>query len=307
MTLQATTTGGTWSGTGVSSAGVFTPAQAGPGVHQIAHALSTGPTCTYRDTVTITVNPAAARIIRPSLAGLSCARDTTVLFTASAPGGVWSGPGIANPQTGAFQSVLAGPGRHVITYALNTPCGGKDTLSAVVRPVAVRVLSTPAILCGADTVLTLRATPAGGRLRGSGITDQGRFTSPGSGRYVLRYELGSGACHAADSVAITISPSLRPVINLLSTLRCGEPVGVLRVSNVLPGNITYEWQFSATNSLPWQRVSTQPMHQPIQPGWYRLQLRQGGCSAFVSHRVSSRARAGPDPAQRVYSQRGPGQ
>ena len=357
INLQATATGGTWSGPGISNGqtGVFNPALAGPGTHLIAYALSAGPTCTYRDTIAITVN-AAPRITRPVLPPLSCARDTTLQLSATIPGGTWSGTGITNPQTGLFRTSAAGPGRHVITYSLTTacgtqdtfsvvvrpapvriltarvpmscardttislsttvgggiwsgagiiastntfqtaaagpgrhlltyrvpgPCGGQDTLSLVVKAVAVRVLSSATNLCRADTVLTLRATPAGGRWRGAGITQQGGlFTPPGPGRFVLRYELGSGVCRAADSVAITVNSLSRPVLNTLPTQRCGEPAGVLRPGSVPPGPLSYEWQFSATNGLPWQVVATQSSYQPAQPGWYRLKLIQGGCVVY---------------------------
>ncbi|SFQ49245.1 gliding motility-associated C-terminal domain-containing protein [Hymenobacter arizonensis] len=354
LALQATATGGTWSGPGVSNSGVFTPALAGLGTHRIAYALSAGPTCTYRDTLTITVQ-AAPRITRLALPPLSCARDTAFNLTATLPGGLWSGTGIANPQTGTFQSATAGPGRHVLTYSLNTacgsqdtlsvvvrpapvriltarvplscardttmalvasqpggawsgagiagvtstfqsalagpgrhlltyrvpgPCGGQDTLSLVVRPVPVRVLSRPSTFCRTDTVFSLQATPAGGRWRGPGVTDQGRFTPPGPGRYVLRYERGTGACRAADSVAMTITPLPQPVVNALPTQRCGEPTGVLRLSSQTPSNTTYEWQHRATTAQPWQVVSTQPTHQPAQPGWYQLKLSQGTCRAY---------------------------
>lgn len=356
--LQATATGGSWSGPGISNGqtGVFNPVLAGPGTHVIAYALSAGPTCTYRDTLTITVK-AALRITRPSLPPLSCARDTLFTLSTNVAGGTWSGMGITNPQTGLFRTTVAGPGRHVITYTLNTacgtqdtvsvvvrpvavriltgrvplscardttlvlsatpaggawsgagisnaantfqsatagpgrhlliyrvpgPCGGQDTLSLIVRPVAVRIISQPATLCRADTILTLQATPAGGRWRGPGITDaqRGLFTPPGAGRYVLRYELGSGACRAADSVAISIISLPRPVINTLPPRRCGEPAGVLQLSSSSPGPVTYKWQYRATNALPWQTVSTEPTHQPTMPGWYRLQLSQGRCLAY---------------------------
>ena len=55
VTLQAATAGGTWSGTGVSAAGVFNPATAGVGSFVITYTLACG-----SDAVTIVVSPCTA-------------------------------------------------------------------------------------------------------------------------------------------------------------------------------------------------------------------------------------------------------
>jgi len=52
-------------------------------------------------TVSITVT-APLRISRPALAVLTCARDTILTLSATLAGGIWSGVGITNPQTGPF-------------------------------------------------------------------------------------------------------------------------------------------------------------------------------------------------------------
>jgi gliding motility-associated-like protein len=54
LTLSAVSPGGTWSGTGVNSSGVFSPSTAGPGTHTIVYTLSCGV-----DSISIVVNSCA--------------------------------------------------------------------------------------------------------------------------------------------------------------------------------------------------------------------------------------------------------
>ena len=366
--LQATATGGTWSGPGITDAqaGRFDPAKAGIGIHRVAYALAAGG-CAYQDTVTVTVSP-ILRISRSGLPAFSCARDTTVTLTANAAGGTWAGPGIVSAQAGTFRSVLAGVGRHVVTYTLaNTAycnqqdtvsivvapvvvraqallrrlscardtsfaliaaprggswrgpgvvnatagtfssaaagpgrhlltyslvigtCGGQDTLSVVVQPTPVRILSAPPTLCRLDTTFQLAATPAGGTWRGAGITNaqRGLFSAAtaGPGRHVVRYELGNGACRSADSVAVVISPAPVPVLRPAGplTLRCGQPAPPLSVVGTSAAGTRYEWQYRPRPSAPWQVLATgneQPTYPVAEAGEYRVRVTQGSCSAF---------------------------
>lgn len=63
-------------------------------------------------------------------AGPFCASDGPTVLTSNNPGGVWSGPGITNAATGAFNPAIAGVGTHVIHYTL-----------------------TPALTCGSDSIV----------------------------------------------------------------------------------------------------------------------------------------------------------
>lgn len=57
-TLSGSPSGGTWSGPGVTSAGVFTAANAGTGVKTLTYSVTNG-SCVFSSTKTITVNPLA--------------------------------------------------------------------------------------------------------------------------------------------------------------------------------------------------------------------------------------------------------
>ena len=220
VTLQATAPGGTWAGPGVTNAqtGEFNPAVAGAGTHRVAYSLSTAaPACTFRDTVTIIVNP-VLRITRVPLA-LSCRRDTTVQMRANLPGGTWSGVGIINAQLGLFRTSIAGPGRHVLAYSLpGNACNPQDTVSVVVQPTRVQLQRpSPVLTCARDTTFGLVATPAGGSWLGRGIINAqaGTFSSAvaGPGRHVLTYRLAAATpCFAQDTLSVVVQPQAAHIL-----------------------------------------------------------------------------------------------
>ncbi len=59
-----------------------------------------------------------------------CNNASPITLSVNQTGGTWSGPGITNAATGAFNPAVAGPGTHVIFYNLN-----------------------PALTCGADSIV----------------------------------------------------------------------------------------------------------------------------------------------------------
>ena len=127
--LNAIPAGGTWSGIGVSSTGLFTPATTGVGPEVISY-LPAG--CAVAANLTITVyGPLDATIVDP---GSFCIDANPVTLTAANPGGVWSGTGVTNPANGNFSPSVAGAGTTTITYTIPGNCGDTDTQSIIVNP-----------------------------------------------------------------------------------------------------------------------------------------------------------------------------
>lgn len=116
ITLTPAVAGGTWSGPGITNAstGAFSPAVAGPGIHTIIYTLACG-----SDSTIIEVSCCGASI---NPVGGFCAADAPTTLTAAQTGGTWSGPGITNASSGAFDPATAGAGTHTIVYTL-TGCG----------------------------------------------------------------------------------------------------------------------------------------------------------------------------------------
>jgi hypothetical protein len=79
--------------------------------------------------------------------GLSyCSNGTAVTLTAVNGGGTWSGNGITNAATGAFNPGTAGAGTHPITYEIAGTCGDIDIVN-------ISVHQAPAINLGPDTTI----------------------------------------------------------------------------------------------------------------------------------------------------------
>ncbi|MGE4017685.1 MAG: gliding motility-associated C-terminal domain-containing protein [Cyclobacteriaceae bacterium] len=208
VNLVAATGGGTWSGTGITNpaTGAFDPATAGPGSHLITYTLTVG-ACTSVDTETIQVDAAPDATITP--AGPFCETDASVNLVAATGGGTWSGTGITNPATGAFDPATAGPGSHLITYTLTIgACTSVDTETIQVDAVPDATIAPAGPFCETDASTTLVAATGGGTWSGTGITNPatGAFdpATAGVGSHLITYTLTVGACTSVDTETIQV-------------------------------------------------------------------------------------------------------
>lgn len=132
-TLTAANAGGSWSGTGISAAGVFDPIAAGVGNHTITYTISGA--CGAMDSIEIVVNQGFSAQIDMVLP--ICSNVAPFQMTAADAGGTWSGIGV-DPTTGLFDPAAAGAGSHTITYTISGICGDSDDfiLDVLATPVA---------------------------------------------------------------------------------------------------------------------------------------------------------------------------
>jgi trimeric autotransporter adhesin len=131
--LTAANGGGTWTGPGVSSTGLFNPSLAGAGTHTITYSLGTAP-CNSSSTTTITVNPT----ITPTFnsVGPYCAGSTIpALPTTSTNGinGTWS-PAINNTTTTTYTFTPAA-GQCANTATMTITINPPPTLNLIVNNV----------------------------------------------------------------------------------------------------------------------------------------------------------------------------
>jgi gliding motility-associated-like protein len=147
LVLSAATPGGTWNGDAIDpSTGVFDPAVAGAGAHEIIYTISGD--CGDADTVYVTVHPRAnATIINPEDSML--VTDQSTFLDAVDDGGDWSGNGI-DPITGEFTPQEAGIGDHQIIYTIDQLCGDIDSTIIVVSPEQIEDLLIPDVITPND-------------------------------------------------------------------------------------------------------------------------------------------------------------
>ncbi len=216
--LQPTTPGGTWSGTGISPSGLFTPA--GVGTFSFTYSLTSPQGCTSTDVAQVTVLPAPAAPV-VSNDTLVCLNTAALQLAANPATGVWSGTvstgGLFNPST---------VGLHTLTYTLGT---GSCAVSASVD---VQVVNAATVNAGSDLqrcinapVVVLGATPIGGTWSGQGITGN-TFSAGGAGvgSHTLTYVYAdANGCVVSDALVAVVAPL--PVVTAGNDITfCDQPI-----------------------------------------------------------------------------------
>lgn len=163
----ATPLGGEFTGDGTTN-GLFNPLSAGLGNHTITYAYKDpNAGCTGYTSFIITVKPLPGVSAGPGFS--LCVNAAPRVLTGQPAGGIWSGDGITG-QT--FIPVLAGAGKHVLTYTFADPtigCSNADTLTAFVNPIPVLNVGDDTTVCNNGAPITLRGLPTGGTWSGPGI------------------------------------------------------------------------------------------------------------------------------------------
>lgn len=166
-------------------------------------------------------------------AGPFCTNDPASTLTPAVAGGTWSGPGITNASTGAFNPSVAGPGIHTIIYTL--ACGSDSTIievsccGASINPVGNA--------CVGDAPSTLTAAQSGGTWSGPGITSASAGTfdpgTAGTGTHTIVYTL-SGC--GSDSINIYVGACV-------SLTACQEQNGNITATS---GSAPFTWSNQTT-------------------------------------------------------------
>jgi hypothetical protein len=206
-------TGGTWTGNGILGTGPdFSPSVAGIGSEQLIYNYSTSSTCVGSDTVEILVSD-----FTPVDAGndtLVCAETDSFILGVSPVGGIWSGTGITNVNTGIFDPSAAGEGTFTLTYSYTDPvtdCISSDNIDITVAPLPVVNAGGTATMCDTAASFPISGySPAGGIWSGLGITNPntGMFNPNMAGgirQYTLYYTYVDGnGCESTDSLLMDV-------------------------------------------------------------------------------------------------------
>ncbi|UKN03392.1 gliding motility-associated C-terminal domain-containing protein [Paracrocinitomix mangrovi] len=190
------TTGGTWSGTGITGS-MFDPSV---GTQSITYAVGSAP-CDNSLTQTINVGTITTATWTPP-AGVctsSAAINLNTLVTGTA-GGTWSGTGVTGNM---FDPSV---GTQSITYAVGTaPCDASSTQTITVTTQADAAWTPATGVCDGDAAIdlnTLITGTAGGTWSGTGVT--GSMFDPSVGTQSLTYTVGTAPCDASSTQAISV-------------------------------------------------------------------------------------------------------
>ena len=154
---------GIWSGPGIIDAqmGIVDPSIAGAGVHVLTYAYGIG-NCYVEDTKTITVIDLEVEAGEDES---SCfTYDVFLLMDYYPLGGVWTGTGITNNQTGAFDPSVSGDGTFELTYTYTDPitgCVRSDSKEMTIFPMEEAAFNLPPLACRNEPVSFENLSPAG--------------------------------------------------------------------------------------------------------------------------------------------------
>ena len=222
-TGQPYVAGGTWSGNGITDTvnGVFSPVSAGQGVWPITYSVSSPlGGCQTDSTINVTVIPPPDATIDPFEICVGSAPDT---LTAATPGGLWSGLGITDPDTGIFDPAGLISGYYSVIYSLTQPCISSDTIEVkVIEPYSFNFVNTFVTVCENDSInldsnFVLSSNPnqgvgpvlsiwsdTVGAIDSSGVFDATGL-SPGNYSVTLFVAGMNGDCGTSKTMTVTVA------------------------------------------------------------------------------------------------------
>jgi hypothetical protein len=214
-------TGGVYSGPGVNSTtGVFSPATAGAGTHQISYTYTDPYGCDDVSSDNVVVN-APASVIMSVPATQMCTGDAPININVSPAGAYVTANGMTLLQTGpnTFQFDPQGlnPGTYTIVATLpSSMCGGSNTQYIEVFASPVVTITGPTTIAIDAIPVQLIISPPGGQLTINGNVS-GYWFDPsywGPGTHYIVYTYSNGICEESASMQITVGTTSVDDINI---------------------------------------------------------------------------------------------
>lgn len=214
--------GGTWSGPGVTSGGVFTPTPGQLGTVSLTYTYTNANGCTNTDQMDVTVQ-AVQQFANAGPDTTLCQSNTPAQLTGfGPPGGTWTGAapgGLFTPSsTGNFN----------VTYSYGSgTCATSDQLVVSVVPATLLNVMPAFAQCIDEAPMPLTGTPLGGTWSGSGVNGPPWLFDPaaaGAGAHTLTYAFSNGnGCASSASVSATVNTL--PVVNAgPDVVLCDQPI-----------------------------------------------------------------------------------
>ncbi|MBP6334478.1 MAG: T9SS type A sorting domain-containing protein [Bacteroidia bacterium] len=225
--------GGEYSGPGVV-AGMFNPASAGTGTHNITYTYASAAGCAGSATSSLQViaPPVASFAALPDI----CENASPISLSGGSPvGGTYSGNGVS---LGLFNPSAVGSGSVTITYTytVSSTCSSSAQQSITVKSAPSVSLSAFNSVCVNSAPLALSGgLPVGGTYTGTGVNSGVFDPGVGSGSFTITYTVNAAngcAGFASQSIQVNALPNVS--LNFFSaactnssqiTLSGGSPVG----------------------------------------------------------------------------------
>ncbi len=211
FTVNASPPGGTWSGDGVNSSGVFNPSSNNIGDNTLTYTLTDG-ACTMEASMVVTVFPLP--LVDAGDDQTACVNDVPFLIDGGSPnGGTWSvnNGGVIVGQN-VFDPSASGAGVYTLTYTYSDEngCTNSADKTIVINALPVVEAGPNQSICENPNDYQLTGfTPPGGTWSGTGVSPSGVFNAnntPGTGAYTLYYNFtnSNSGCSNVDSMVMTV-------------------------------------------------------------------------------------------------------
>ncbi|MBK7248743.1 MAG: hypothetical protein IPI05_13925 [Flavobacteriales bacterium] len=273
--------GGTWSGTGVTPDGTFTPN--GPDMLVFTYSFTDANNCSASDQMTVTV----ITITDPATAGndtAACINSGVLQLSGAPSGGTWSGSHV--DAAGAFDPAVVGT--YTLTYSVgNGSCVTQDQVDVTVDPLPVIAITSVVAICADGAPEDFAATPVGGSWSGTGITDAAAGTFDpavsGEGVFPVTYAFtDANGCSNSASANATVDPLPTAAFSNDPTACSGLS---FPFSDESIGASGWAWSFGDGDSAFVQS----PSHVFDTAGTYTVTLvayTAAGCTDTISHAVT---------------------
>jgi large repetitive protein len=268
-------TGGTWTGSYVTSGGLFTPSVVGD--YTLTYTATSGQ-CQSSDQIIVSVK-ALPTVNAGTDQAICNGQNVTLTATASGVNGstissyAWSGNGvIASPSTASTTATPTTNTTYTMQVMDNVGCSASDNVVVTVYALPVVNAGNDITLCNQPIAHTLAGfSPAGGVWSGANVTPSGTYTPAGTGTFVLTYcYTNPNGCEACDNITVTVNPATMANAGADESVCFGSAAFMLT-----PGNGGGTW--TATPSL-----TSAGMFTPGSPGSYNCTYSMGSGTCLTS-------------------------
>ncbi len=286
LNLNGTPAAGTWSGTGVSGAGVFDPASAGAGSHALEYQYTSVNGCTAKDTVILTVF--ALPTVNAGNDVSFCDGYSVTLFGSGSATLLWS------PATDLSDVTIANPvanPKMLTTYTLtaidNNGCDASDDVVVDVLPSPVADFTASNVCVEQPISITDNSSPAGITYNWnyddgtSNALNPPSHTYTNTGGFTITLITSLGICNDTFIQAVTVHP--KPTVDFVAD-RLTTEAKVLQpivFTNYSKNASSYNWNFGDSQFAS----ETDPKHIYNDAGLYTVTLTaisQFGCVDSLS-------------------------
>lgn len=217
VTMTVNPAGGVWSGSGISTAGILTPAAAAVGSNTYTYMVGAG-TCSALGTTSVSIEQYIPSTITGSITPQCNTNPALSLPTTASPAGTWTGTGIAGTN---FDPALAGVGTYTLTYSTQssptaTLCPSSSSITVSVSSIVQPTITPAGPYCDNFATQTMTVSQAGGTwgtsTTGTSISASGDFSPSSSivGQNVITYTLVNGPCTAIATETVDVTHYVDP-------------------------------------------------------------------------------------------------